>query len=146
MRCSSFRAVSFQQSACSLFYPMFDGQRAREDTHAFLRPKAESRVERFGLFVFDLYFNVRNFVCCATFICCFKEGFSHALASGFRADVKVFYAGEEATGRDVEAVGEDCHSECTVFGPSGQYLYVSGFDGFAQSYGEGFGDGLAVSE
>ena len=75
-----------------------------------------------------------------------KEGRSHALASGFRSYVEVFDAGEEGACRDVGAVGEDGHAEYLAFGSGGKYVYVSGFDGLAQFFGEGFGDGFAVSE
>ena len=53
---------------------------------------------------------------------------------------------KRAPAGDVEAVGEDGHAENLAFGSGGKYVYVSGFDGLAQLFGEGFGDGFAVSE
>jgi hypothetical protein len=79
------------------------------------------------------------------FRCC-KKGLSYTLASGYRADVEIFDAGEEATCGDVEAVSEDGHADCTVMRPGGEYLQVSGLDGIAQALDESFWDGLAISE
>ena len=108
--------------------------------------ETEGLVERLGLFIFHLYFNVRYATLCATVIYCFKQGAGDALASGFGAYVEVFDAGEVPARGDVEAIGEDEYTNDPAFRQSGQYLHVSGLNGPAQSLGEIPGDRFAVSE
>ena len=117
-----------------------------EDLDAGFGLVAEGDVEGFGSIVFDLYFNVRNSVLDATFVYCFEEGSSYALAPGVWAYVEVFDAGEVCPRGDVEAVGQKEDTDDPVLFPGGEYLHVSGLDGLAQSVGEIPGDGFAVPQ
>jgi hypothetical protein len=53
--------------------------------------------------------------------------------------VEVFDAGEEPARGDVEAVGEDDHTQHLVLRPGGQHLHVSWLDGLSQALGEMLG-------
>src|SRR5215208_6447822 len=75
-----------------------------------------------------------------------EQGAADTLASGFRAHVEVFDAGEEPASGDVEAVGEDDYTQHLVLRPGGQYLHVSCLDGLSQAVGEIFGDRISIPE
>jgi hypothetical protein len=109
-------------------------------------PVAQGSVERFGLFFFYLYLNVRDAVRRTALMRSFEKGAAGALASGFRAHVEVFDAGEQSAGGDVQAVGEDGYAEYLLSRPGGEYLYVPEFDGLPQTVNELLGYGLAVPE
>ena len=74
----------------------------------------------------------------------FEQGAADALASGFRAHVEVFDAGEEPARGDAEAVGEDDYTQHLVLRPGGKYLHVSCRDGLSQAVGEILWHGITI--
>ena len=75
-----------------------------------------------------------------------EQGTADALASGFRAHVELFDAGELAARRDVRAVRKNGYAECSPFRPDGENLKVSALDCLSQVVSEILGYGLAIPE
>jgi len=68
----------------------------------------------------------------ATFVRSFQECRSDAPASGFRANVEVFDAGEVTAEGDVGTEGEDEDAHHPPTKARGQHLDISGLDGVLQ--------------